>query len=133
MHNICRIGALSFVPVLAGAAMAFAQAAPPDGTYECATSTGSIAQGTYIVQPMGKMEIRSGQYRYNPQGGSGEWAALRNDGGKLTFAGNMGALNSGSSRITESSVERGSTYVSIIVKYQARPGAYIETMSCRRG
>ena len=102
--------------------------APPSGAYRCMTSSvGTLYQ-------MGQIVISGSTYRYAPTGGAlSAPATFSMDTGTkhLHWHGAMGALTQAPSAITDSWLERGSNFLSIIVKYKPQPNGYIFTMGCR--
>jgi len=91
-----------------------------DGEYDCG--------GGYTYRPMGKLDVKGSQFRYRPYGDVQNGFAPYSIGAKgaITWGGHFGDLDDPPARILESSVER----FGLNVKYQAKPGGLINTMSC---
>lgn len=91
-----------------------------DGEYDCG--------GGYTYRAMGKVDIKNGQFRYRPYGDvvSG-FAPYSMDGrGAIRWGGHFGGLDDPPARIVASTREKWG----FNVKYQGRPGALVNTMSC---
>ncbi len=101
--------------------------APPPGAYRCMTSS------VGMLYQMGQIVINGSTYRYAPTGGAlSAPAAFTMDSAKhLHWHGAMGALTQAPAQIVDSWLERGSNFLSIIVKYKPQPNGYTFTMGCR--
>lgn len=100
---------------------------PPSAAYKCMTLSGSL------LFQMGTFKIAGTSYQFAPTGGKfGRRSRFSMDANNhLHWHGPVGALTIPPARITDSWLERGTNYLSVIVKYKPEPNGYILTMGCR--